>query len=69
MSAGTTGGPWDILFLHGEGAERQAEHSKTGIPMPGMELRELPRWKGGQKLTSEPWSRVYKTQSSSNKDQ
>ena len=38
MSAGTTGGPWDILFLHGEGAERQAEHSKTGIPMPGMDV-------------------------------
>ena len=48
MSAGTTGGPLDSLFLHGEGADRQAEHSKTGVPTPGMELRELPRWKGGQ---------------------
>ena len=48
VSAGTTGGPPDSLFLHGEGADRQAEHSKTGVPTPGMELRELPRWKGGQ---------------------
>lgn len=70
-SLGVLGPLWGpgILFLRGEGAERQAGHSKTGVPTPGMELRELPRWKGGQKLTSEPRSRVSKTQSSSNKDQ
>lgn len=28
-----------MLFLRGEGAERQAGHSKTGVPTPGMELR------------------------------
>lgn len=38
VSAGTTVGPWDVVSAWG-GAERQAGHSKTGVPTPGMELR------------------------------
>ena len=58
-----------VLFLGGEGAGRQTKHSKTRVPKPGMESEELPRRKRGQKLMSEPQSRVSKTRPSSNEDQ